>query len=154
MFIDRNNDLSSELGRGSEPPVPTPPYVSLESPGPGMRILIADDEDEFIDFMKERLTGQGHHIDAAGDGGRALELLKANKYDIAFFDHSMPGLSGLELAKYVKENNVRLKVVMVTGYEEMSDSFAKAAGVDEYLTKPIRIKDLEDIIKKCSKGKK
>ena len=118
-----------------------------------MRILIADDEEEFIDFMKERLTGQGYHVDAAADGERALELLKANKYDLAFFDHSMPGLSGLELAKYVKENNVGLKVVMVTGYEEMSDTFAKAVGVDEYITKPIRIKDLEDIIKKYGKSR-
>jgi len=119
-----------------------------------MNILIADDEEEFIDFMKERLTGQGHRVDAAPDGARAMELLKTNKYDLAFFDHSMPELSGLELAKYVKENNIGLKVVMVTGYEEMSDSFAKAAGVDEYLTKPVRIKDLEDIIKRYSKGKR
>lgn len=119
-----------------------------------MNILIADDEKEFIDFMKERLTGQGHCVDSALDGERALELLKANKYDLAFFDHSMPGLSGLELAKYVKENNIALKVVMITGYEEMNDSFAKAVGVNEYLTKPVRIKDLEDIIKKYSKGKR
>ncbi len=66
----------------------------------------------------------------------------------------MPELSGLELAKYSKENNIDLKVVMEPGYEEVSGPFAKAVGVDEYLTKPVRIKDLEDIIKKYSKGKR
>lgn len=117
-----------------------------------MYILIADDEDEFVDFMKERLTGQGHRVDSAPDGEQALELLKSNRYDIAFFDHSMPELSGLELAKYIKESGRGPKVVMVTGYEEMNGSFAKAVGVDDYLTKPIKIKDLESIIKKYSTG--
>lgn len=128
--------------------------MHLHKESDSMNILIADDEEEFIDFMKERLTAQGHRVDAASDGAQALELLKTDKYDLAFFDHSMPELSGLELAKYSKENNIGLKVVMVTGYEEMSGPFAKAVGVDEYLTKPVRIKDLEDIIKKYSKGKR
>jgi len=113
-----------------------------------MKILVADDEKEFTAFLEERLTGQGHQVDVAADGARALELLKTNKYDIAFVDHNMPELTGLELAKIAKASNIKAKIIMVTGYEHMSGSFAKVVGVDEYMTKPVKIQDIDDVIKK------
>ena len=113
-----------------------------------MKILVADDERDFINFLAERLIGQGHKVVSVFDGAQALELLKTNEYDLAFLDHNMPELTGLELAKYAKTNGLRSKIVMVTGYEHMSGSFAKVCGVDEYLTKPVKIKDIDDIIKK------
>ena len=116
-----------------------------------MNILIADDEKEFVSFIKERLEGQGHQVEVAGDGSQALKLIKTDKYDIVFVDHNMPELTGLELAKYAKEYKVRSKIIMVTGYEQMSGPFAKAVGADEYLTKPVKIKEIEDIIKKYDK---
>ena len=116
-----------------------------------MKILIADDEKEYIDFMAERLTVRGHDVSAVYDGEDALDLIKTNSYDIVFVDHNMPGRTGLELARYIKDKEIRAVVVMVTGYEEMKDSFAKAVGVDEYLTKPVKIKDIDDIVEKYDK---
>ncbi|MFA6320797.1 MAG: response regulator [Candidatus Omnitrophota bacterium] len=113
-----------------------------------MKILIADDEKEFVDFLAERLSGQGHNISLASDGAIALELIKANEYDIVFLDHNMPELTGLEIAKYAKANGIKAKIVMVTGYEHMSGAFAKVLGVDEYLTKPVMIKDIDEVVKK------
>lgn len=117
-----------------------------------MKILIADNEKEFINLLKERLTAKGHLVDAACDGETALELIKADHYDILFLDHNMPGLTGLEIAKYVKENGIESKTVIVTGYEEMSDAFAKAIAADEYITKPAKLKEIDDIIDKYSKS--
>ncbi|MDP3730365.1 MAG: response regulator [Candidatus Omnitrophota bacterium] len=117
-----------------------------------MNILIADDEKGFIDFVAERLKFHGHEVDAAYDGQEAMELIKTDKYDIVFLDHNMPELTGLELAKHMKENKMKAKIVMVTGYEHMSGFFAKTVGVDEYLVKPIRIKDIDDVVNKYSKG--
>ena len=116
-----------------------------------MNILIADDEKEYIDFMTERLTIRGHEVDAAYDGEKAMYLIKTNDYDIVFVDQNMTGWTGLELAKYIKDNKVKTAVVMVTGYEGMEDFFAKAVGVDEYLTKPVKIKDVDDIVAKHDK---
>ncbi len=111
------------------------------------RILIADDERAFVYFLKENLIQKGYLVDVAYDGEDALELIKSNMYDAMFLDHNMPEMTGLELAKYVKEKNIKSKVVIVTGYDEMSESFAKiAGGADEYLTKPVKTEDIEKII--------
>jgi CheY-like chemotaxis protein len=113
-----------------------------------MKILIADNEKDFVDMLKERLSCKGHSVDAAYDGGAAMELIKNGGYDILFLDHNMPEMTGLEIAKYVKEHNINSKTVIVTGYEQMSDSFAKAIAADEYITKPAKLKEIDDIISK------
>lgn len=113
-----------------------------------MKILIADNEKEFTEMLKERLSGKGHSVDTAGDGAAALELIKSGHYDIMFLDHNMPEMTGLEIAKYVKDNNIDSKTVMITGYEQMSDSFAKAIAADEYISKPAKLKEIDDIIDK------
>jgi CheY-like chemotaxis protein len=110
------------------------------------KILIVDDEKDFVFFLKNNLTLKGHSIDAAYDGKEALGLIKSGQYDAVLLDHNMPELTGLEIVKYVKEKNIKTKVVMVTGYEEISESFAKAFGVDAYLTKPVTVEDVENVI--------
>ncbi len=118
-----------------------------------MKILIADNENEFVKLLKERFTGKGHSVDTALDGNAAMELIKANKYDILFLDHNMPEMTGLEIAKYVKENKIDSKTVMITGYSEMSDTFAKAIAADDYITKPAKLGEIDGIIEKYSKKK-
>jgi len=113
-----------------------------------MHILIVDDEKEFVEMMRERLHYKNLTMDFAYDGRQALELIKSKKYDIVFLDHNMPEMTGLELVKYIKENNIDIKTVMITGYPAIRGSFAKAIGTDEYLTKPVQLKDVEDIIEK------
>lgn len=113
-----------------------------------MRILIADDEVEFVEMLKERLRYKNVDMDFAYDGKKALELITINHYDIIFLDHNMPEMTGLELVRYIKEHNISSKTVMITGYPAIRGFFAKAIGTDEYLTKPIKLKDVEDIIEK------
>jgi YesN/AraC family two-component response regulator len=113
-----------------------------------MRVLIVDDEIEFVDMLKERLRFKNVLIDLAYDGKLALELIKFNNYDIVFLDQDMPEMTGVELVKYMKENKIGSKTVMITGYPGMSGSFAGIIGTDEYLTKPVALKDVEDIIEK------
>jgi YesN/AraC family two-component response regulator len=52
---------------------------------------------------------------------------------------------------YIKKNGISAKTVMITGYQEMDESFMKAIGVDEYLTKPVSMVDIDTILKKYSK---
>lgn len=107
-----------------------------------MHILIADDEDEMRHFLKEFLTGHGHSVDGAADGKKALELLQQNTYDLAFLDHDMPEMTGLELAKYIKKNHLKIKVVLISGYPLLKDFFVKAMGTDSFLTKPFTLEQL------------
>lgn len=113
-----------------------------------MKILIADDEKEAADLIKKFLAKKNYDTDVAYDGERALELIKLNKYDLVFLDHNMPEVTGLELIKYIKENTPDTKTVMITGYPDMASFAAKELGADEYLTKPFKLKDIEDIVDK------
>lgn len=113
-----------------------------------MRILIADDEKEFVEMLKERLRYKNVDMDFAYDGKQALELIKSSHYDIVFLDHNMPEMTGLELVRYIKENKIDSRTVMITGYPAIRGFFAKAIGTDEYLTKPVKLKDVEDVIEK------
>ena len=116
-----------------------------------MIILIADDEKEIVELLKDRFIAKGHSVDTAYDGKKALELIKSNTYDLVFLDHNMPGLTGLELLRYIKQNNLKPKVVIITGYKEIDELFMKGRGADEYLTKPLKMKDIDDIIDKYSR---
>jgi len=113
-----------------------------------MRILIVDDEIEFVNALKERLDYKNVLIDLAYDGKLALELIKFNNYDVVFLDQDMPEMTGLELVKHMKANGIKSKTVMITGYPGMGGSIAQMVGTDEYLTKPVALKDVEAIIEK------
>ena len=117
-----------------------------------MRILIADDERAFVELLSESLTQMGNEVECAYDGGSALALIKKNKYDIILLDHNMPELTGLELVKYIRENKIEAKTVMITGYVDMNKTFMKVIGVDEYLTKPVKLADVYAILEKYSKN--
>jgi len=113
-----------------------------------MKILIADDEVESAEIIKKSLIKKCYVVDAAFDGKAALDLIKKNNYDIVFLDHNMPELTGLELIKHIKQNSPDTKTVMITGYPHIADFAAKELGADEYLTKPLKMKEIEDIIDK------
>lgn len=112
-----------------------------------MRILIADDEKDFVGLLTDRLRRSDLVIDAAYDGAEALRLLKLNKYDAVFIDHNMPEMTGLEVIKYMRSNGISSKVAMITAYEEMEGFLAKQMGADEYLTKPVKLEDVERLVK-------
>ena len=115
-----------------------------------MKILVADDERETARSIKNFLDKRGYSIDVAFEGREALDLIKKNNYDMVFLDHNMPGLTGLELIKFIKQNNLKAVSIMITGYPEMNKTFAKAIGADEYINKPCSLEEIENIIKKYS----
>ena len=116
-----------------------------------MRILIADDEKSFVEPLSDRLIQKGNEVESAYDGLSALKLIKANRYDIILLDHNMPELTGLELVKYIRKNKIDTKIVMITGYAEIDKSFMEVIGVDEYLTKPVKLADVDAVLEKYSK---
>lgn len=116
-----------------------------------MKILIADDTPEIVSLMRAFLQKKLHEVDIADNGKQALDMIVKNKYDMAFMDHNMPEMTGLELVKFIKANNIPTKTVIFTGYSGMKDFFAKSVGADEYLSKPCELNDITAIIEKYDK---
>lgn len=113
-----------------------------------MRILIADNAHEVVDLLKELLVQHGHAVDAAFDGGEAMEFLQGAAYDLVFLDHDMPEMTGLELVKYIRSQKMKTRIIMISGYPGMQDFFVKTVGADEYIPKPFSIEAILDTVAK------
>jgi len=113
-----------------------------------MKILVADDNKDFTDILKIFLEKKGHTVTVATDGSEALGYIKSDVYDLAFVDHNMPEITGIELIKFAKKNAIRTKMIILTGYPSMRDFFAKSVGADGYLNKPCNLEDVEKIVNK------
>ena len=115
-----------------------------------MKILICDDEIEIVNAVEKYLKGRGCNVGCALDGKKGLELIKSGNYGLVFLDVNMPELNGIEVLKYVRDNNIKTKVVFLTGYPCITEHFTKGLQVDGYLQKPVDLKVLGEIVDKYS----
>lgn len=116
------------------------------------RILVVDDERECCDLFRHYFVKRRCEVDTAYDGLKASELLGVHQYDYIFFDCNMPEISGIELIKVIQEKNPRARKIMVSGYGWMDEKFARSAGVDVFLRKPVDLKALENIVGAVGEG--
>ena len=120
-----------------------------------MKIIIADDE-EYVRFELKGLLLEIRsdlEITEAVNGTELLDKLGENRFDAAFVDIKMPGLSGLEAIEKNVFKNLHTEWIILTGYSDFD--FAKKAitlGVTEYLLKPVSRKELEDVLVKIEKN--
>jgi len=111
------------------------------------KILVADDDEAILSVLNNALTILGYDTVLAKSGEKALEKFKKDLFDILITDYMMPGLSGKELISAVKEIKPDLPVIMITGYPlAYPPDAAKLEGIDAYLAKPFRIKQLKEVI--------
>jgi len=113
-----------------------------------VKILVVDDEKDIVENIGAFLLKKGYAVDKSYDGSEAWESISRNGYDLVFLDFNLPGLTGLEIIKLIKENHLPAKTVMVTAYQDMKEFFAKRVGADEYLNKPYKLEDIEKIVTK------
>lgn len=112
-----------------------------------MRVLLVDDEEEFVSTLAERLSFRGVDADWATSGQRALEKAAGGCHQVAVLDMKMPGMGGLELKRRLVELCPAIKVIFLTGHGSEED-FAKGtaeAGRGFYLVKPV---DIDELIEK------
>ena len=106
----------------------------------GMRVLVAEDVDMNIDLLREMFQSwYGLGFDVARDGEEAVAKVRANGYDLVLMDLQMPRVDGVEATRRIREAGLRVPIVALTA-SAMSDDMerARAAGVDGYMTKPVR----------------
>jgi DNA-binding response OmpR family regulator len=118
---------------------------------PLSRLLIVDDEYDIVQVLKLGLQQNGFLVDGFTNPEEALQSFKSNaeSYSLLLSDVRMPGLSGMQLARKVKETNPDVKVVLMTAFEIKDNEFSKvfpSTQVDGFIQKPVRIRELTDKI--------
>lgn len=114
-----------------------------------MKILVVDDEEGARDLFNTILTDEGYEVSLANGGEEALGLFKSFPFNLVITDIKMPVMDGLQLLQEIRKMGSKTDVIMVTAYGEV-ESYLKAMslGAAEYINKPIRIKELKQIVHK------
>jgi len=115
------------------------------------KILLVDDEREFVAILTQRLTKRNYSVAFAHSGKDALAQLEdAKDIDVVILDVKMPGLDGIETLKRIKEKWPLIEVIMLTGHSTL-DSAIDAIKIDanDYLLKPVEMEQLVSKIKKA-----
>ncbi|MEJ2658365.1 MAG: response regulator [Desulfobacterales bacterium] len=117
-----------------------------------IKILLVDDEKEFVTTLAERLELRNMNVSIAMDGEAALALVENDPPQVVILDVMMPGLSGLEVLEKIKAINSRIQVILLTGHGATKDGIrGMQLGAFDYLIKPI---DIEELIKKVNEAVK
>jgi DNA-binding response OmpR family regulator len=115
-----------------------------------IRLLLVDDEEEFVKTLSERLEMRNIKPDAVHDGDQALSFVKENEPDVIVLDLRMPGIDGIEVLKRVKEAHPNIQVIILTGHgTEEDEERAKKLGAFDYLEKPVDIDKLVGRLRKA-----
>lgn len=108
-----------------------------------MRILLVEDDASLRSSLVRALQDTGYVVDACNDGIEGLFYAQEYPIDLAIVDIGLPGLSGLELVRKVREQGGRLPILMLTARGDWQDKVeALEVGADDYLTKPFQLEEL------------
>jgi len=118
-----------------------------------LRLLLVDDEVEFLEPMKARLERRGLACATATSGEEALRLLGSERFDCAVVDVKMPGMDGLELLRRMRRTWPETAVVLLTGHASVELGVqGMELGAFEYLLKPVELDDLLDTVRRAAAG--
>jgi two-component system KDP operon response regulator KdpE len=106
------------------------------------RILVVDDETQIARVLKTALSSQGYEVKTAADGESALDLAVDWIPDLIVTDLSMPGITGIELCRSVRDRSQVPIIVLSVRGEEKTKIEALDAGADDYVTKPFSVSEL------------
>ena len=118
-------------------------------------ILVVDDDPEIVTMLSMRLGKRGYQVTTASDGNKAIEVAKAGKFDVVLLDVMMPGKSGWEVARALKQDPATqdVKIVMVSAIGEKTNEItAPIYGADAHVDKPFEFEHLERVIARLLLG--
>jgi DNA-binding NtrC family response regulator len=115
------------------------------------KVLLVDDEQEFVESLSERINMRKLDVDKAYNGEEAFQKLQQEVPDVVVLDLRMPGIDGMEVLKRLKEEYPKVQVIILTGHgSEEDERLSKELGAFEYFQKPASINNLVKSIKKAS----
>jgi DNA-binding NtrC family response regulator len=115
-----------------------------------IKLLIVDDEEDFLNSIAERLGMRDFEVTTAAEGKLAIKVAKKGKFDVAILDMKMPGMDGMELLQILKEKHKFSEVVILTGHGAIDSAVeATKLGAFSYLEKPYDFEKLLQVLKKA-----
>jgi two-component system NtrC family response regulator len=112
------------------------------------KILVVDDEPNMLALLKRVLCKEGYQIECAESGKAALELAGQSPLSLAIVDASMPEMDGIDLLGKLKELNRQMPVIVITAFPSWErEQMARSQGCTHYLSKPLMIGQLKDLIR-------
>jgi DNA-binding NtrC family response regulator len=116
------------------------------------RVLLVDDEEEFVSALAERLMLRGIEVDSALNGEEALARLVEKEFEVVILDVLMPGLGGLEVLKQIKSTHQNTQVILLTGHGSTREGIeGMRLGAFDYLIKPVDIEELLEKMKEAAR---
>lgn len=108
-----------------------------------MRLLYVEDEIDILETTAKRLERDGHSVDACDNGLDAVDYIAVTEYDVIILDIMLPGLSGLEILRRMREQKITTPVLLLTARDSIGDRVEGLdAGADDYLVKPFAYEEL------------
>jgi response regulator RpfG family c-di-GMP phosphodiesterase len=115
-----------------------------------VHILIVDDEKSICDIVGQFLRMKGYSVTVASSAEAAIDIIRDNSIDLVLSDIKMPGMSGVDLLKWVREFNRSLPVIITTGFPTLDTAIeALKLGAFDYLTKPFHLEEIAEKIKRA-----
>ncbi len=120
-----------------------------------LKILLVDDEQDFVATLAERLRLRGFHVEATESGADALQRVREDGFSILILDVKMPGIGGLQLLSEVRTTHPNLPIILLTGHGSVADAEkGMGEGAIDYLMKPVDIDELIEKIGNAAGAKK
>jgi CheY-like chemotaxis protein/signal transduction histidine kinase len=133
---------TSPLAPGA--PEPTLPHPELCA---HLRVLVVDDEPEFIGGVQDLLRGKGHDVTSATDPADAFALAARERFDLVLMDHGLPRKSGLHLLHALRGQGVASKLVLMTGWDsDVLRADSRASHCDRILQKPFMPAEIDRLV--------
>lgn len=111
------------------------------------RVLLVDDEEDFLATLAERLETRGLKVNAVTSGEEAVAKVDEQSFDLIVLDLAMPGMDGLETLKRIKAKQPEAEIIILSGQGSIKTSIeAMKLGAEDFLQKPVNITDLLDKI--------
>jgi two-component system sensor histidine kinase/response regulator len=162
----RQSELREAIGRvlganKAEGAIPLITRYSLgdaREPGTSLSMLLAEDNPVNQRLVVRLLEKRGHRVVVAGNGFEALAALKKENFDLVLMDVQMPEMDGIEATGAIREeekaSGEHRPIVALTAHAMKGDrEKCLAAGMDGYLTKPIRPQEMDDVLEECLKNR-
>lgn len=128
--------------------------MSTEKKTVPIRLLLVDDEVEFLESTSRALTRRGINVETAADADAAMALLQRQEFDVAVLDVLMPGMTGDDLFRWIKRAHPDLPVIMLTGHGTVQQAFqVSREGVFDYLTKPCDVEQVARVAREAASGR-
>jgi DNA-binding response OmpR family regulator len=108
-----------------------------------VRVLVAEDDNGLRDVLARGLRENDYVVDAVPDGEEAIRFLRSYEYELAVLDWRMPGISGLEVVRWIRRQQRRTPVLLLTARDAYADRVTGLdEGADDYLVKPFDFAEL------------